>query len=50
MASPACTELEVTMMNWMGKMLGLPEQFLNSSEGPGGGVLQVNLLKKKTNV
>lgn len=29
------------MMDWMGKLLGLPEQFLNCTEGHGGGVLQV---------
>ncbi|XP_046608435.1 aromatic-L-amino-acid decarboxylase-like [Neodiprion virginianus] len=40
MTSPVCTELEVTMMNWLGKMLGLPEQFLNCTKGPGGGVIQ----------
>ncbi|CAB3230996.1 unnamed protein product [Arctia plantaginis] len=40
MASPACTELEVVTMNWLGKLLGLPEEFLNSSSGPGGGVIQ----------
>jgi len=40
MSSPACTELEVNMMNWLGKLLGLPEEFLNCSEGPGGGVIQ----------
>lgn len=40
MASPACTELEVVTMNWLGKMLGLPDEFLNCSEGPGGGVIQ----------
>lgn len=39
--SPACTELEVQMMNWFGKMLDLPKEFLNESEGPGGGVIQV---------
>ncbi|XP_008553493.1 aromatic-L-amino-acid decarboxylase [Microplitis demolitor] len=39
-ASPACTELEVVTMNWLGKMLGLPKEFLNCSEGPGGGVIQ----------
>lgn len=39
-ASPACTELEVIMMNWLGKLLGLPEEFLNCSSGPGGGVIQ----------
>jgi hypothetical protein len=32
------------MMDWMVKMLGLPEKFLHSSQEPshGGGVLQVN--------
>ena len=29
-ASPACTELEMVMMNWLGKMLDLPDQFLFS--------------------
>ena len=38
-ASPACTELEVVMMDWLGKALQLPEQFL--SGGKGGGVIQV---------
>lgn len=38
--SPACTELEVIMMDWLGKFLDLPPQFLNCSEGPGGGVIQ----------
>nr|QHN70667.1 dopa decarboxylase-like [Limenitis arthemis astyanax] len=40
MASPACTELEVITMNWLGKLLGLPEEFLNCSAGPGGGIIQ----------
>ncbi|CAG4998904.1 unnamed protein product [Parnassius apollo] len=39
-ASPACTELEVVTMNWLGKLLGLPEEFLNCSSGPGGGIIQ----------
>ena len=39
-ASPACTELEVEMLNWLGKMLDLPEEFLASSGGKGGGVIQ----------
>lgn len=43
-ANPACTELEVEMMNWLGKLLDLPKEFLNSSEGPGGGIIQVILL------
>ncbi|KAJ6434135.1 hypothetical protein OIU84_017779 [Salix udensis] len=36
-ASPAATELESTVMDWMGKMLKLPSTFLFS--GNGGGVL-----------
>ena len=40
LASPACTELEMLTMDWLGKMLNLPEHFLFSSEGPGGGVIQ----------
>ncbi|GAB0089416.1 3,4-dihydroxyphenylacetaldehyde synthase [Sergentomyia squamirostris] len=38
--SPACTELEVIVMDWVGKLLGLPEEFLNCHDGPGGGVIQ----------
>ncbi|KOB58186.1 Dopa decarboxylase 2 [Operophtera brumata] len=40
MSSPVCTELEVLTMNWLGKLIGLPEEFLNCSSGPGGGVIQ----------
>lgn len=39
-ASPSCTELEMVMMNWLGKMLNLPEQFLFREGGKGGGVIQ----------
>ncbi|XP_021950777.1 aromatic-L-amino-acid decarboxylase [Folsomia candida] len=40
-ASPACTELEVVMMDWLGKLLDLPAKFLASgSDGKGGGVIQ----------
>lgn len=42
--NPACVELEVRMMDWLGKILGLPKQFLNETEGPGGGVIQVKNL------
>ncbi|XP_021929381.1 aromatic-L-amino-acid decarboxylase-like [Zootermopsis nevadensis] len=38
--SPACTELEVAMMDWLGKLIQLPREFLNCSDGPGGGVIQ----------
>ena len=54
-ASPACTELEVVMLDWLAKMLKLPDFYLASSGGLGGGVLQstasestyVNLLAAK---
>ncbi|KAF2359997.1 Pyridoxal phosphate-dependent decarboxylase [Trinorchestia longiramus] len=39
-ASPACTELEVVMMDWLAKLLGLPEHFLATAPGSGGGVIQ----------
>lgn len=39
-ASPACTELEVVMLDWLGKMLDLPSEFLACSGGKGGGVIQ----------
>ena len=39
-SSPACTELEVVMMDWLAKILNLPEQFM--SGGKGGGVIQVS--------
>ncbi|XP_012264934.2 histidine decarboxylase [Athalia rosae] len=39
-SSPACTELEMIVMNWLGKMIALPEEFLHSPERSGGGVIQ----------
>ena len=36
--SPACTELETHVMDWLVGMLGLPQKFL--STGAGGGVIQ----------
>ncbi|RWS16835.1 histidine decarboxylase-like protein [Dinothrombium tinctorium] len=40
-SSPACTELEIIVMNWLGKMIGLPEEFLcTKPESTGGGVIQ----------
>jgi len=36
--SPACTELETHVLDWLVDMLGLPPKF--KSDGPGGGVLQ----------
>jgi len=43
-SSPACTELEIVVMNWLGQMVGLPEDFLHlRADSPGGGVIQVSL-------
>ncbi len=36
--SPACTELETHVLDWIVGMLGLPDRFLSS--GAGGGVIQ----------
>src|SRR5208337_4392765 len=36
--SPACTELETHVLDWLADMLGLPEKF--KSNGKGGGVIQ----------
>ena len=36
--SPACTELETHVLDWLVEMLGLPSAFLSS--GAGGGVIQ----------
>jgi aromatic-L-amino-acid decarboxylase len=37
--SPACTEVETMMMDWMQELLGLPERF-RSTSASGGGVIQ----------
>ena len=36
--SPSCTEVEMQVLDWLAKMLALPEAFLSS--GSGGGVIQ----------
>jgi aromatic-L-amino-acid decarboxylase len=36
--SPACTELETHVLDWLVELLALPDRF--RSDGPGGGVLQ----------
>jgi len=36
--SPACTELETHVLDWLAEILGLPEKF--KSAGAGGGVIQ----------
>jgi aromatic-L-amino-acid decarboxylase len=40
LASPACTELELIVLDWLAKMIELPEHFLNSHPGPGAGMIQ----------
>ncbi|XP_054743018.1 3,4-dihydroxyphenylacetaldehyde synthase 2-like [Anastrepha obliqua] len=40
LCSPACTELEVIVMDWLAKFLKLPAHFLHSTKGPGGGIIQ----------
>ena len=37
--SPACTEIETLMLDWMQELLGLPDRFHSTSE-QGGGVIQ----------
>lgn len=37
--SPACTELELRVVDWMAELLGLPDRFRNTSEY-GGGLIQ----------
>ena len=36
--SPACTELETLVLDWLVPLLGLPEKFLSTKTG--GGVIQ----------
>ena len=38
--SPACTEVEMAMLDWFVDLLGLPDHFRHAADGPGGGVLQ----------
>lgn len=38
LTSPACTELETHVLDWIVEMMGLPEKFKSSSKG--GGVIQ----------
>jgi len=40
LCSPACTELETIVMDWVARALGLPECFLSTSKNLGGGVIQ----------
>ena len=38
--SPAATELEMRMLDWVAELCGLPARFRHDDPGPGGGVIQ----------
>ncbi len=41
-SSPACTELEMCVLDWLCKALGLPDHYLHHHpQSNGGGILQV---------
>ncbi|KAM5434628.1 hypothetical protein MferCBS31731_006730 [Microsporum ferrugineum] len=40
LCSPVVTELEIAVMDWLAKALGLPDCFLSTSPTRGGGVIQ----------
>jgi aromatic-L-amino-acid/L-tryptophan decarboxylase len=40
LCSPACTELETVVLDWLAKALGLPDTYLSTSSQGGGGVIQ----------
>ncbi|KAL7276054.1 hypothetical protein RUND412_000970 [Rhizina undulata] len=40
LCSPAATELETIVLDWLCRLLNLPECFLSTSESGGGGVIQ----------
>lgn len=39
-ASPACTELETVVMDWLARLVALPDDFCSSAGKGGGGVIQ----------
>ena len=40
LCSPACTELETVVLDWLCQALGLPAAYLSTSQQGGGGVIQ----------
>lgn len=40
LCSPACTELETVVLDWLAQALGLPDTYLSTSHQGGGGVIQ----------
>ncbi|XP_044738335.1 histidine decarboxylase isoform X2 [Chrysoperla carnea] len=42
-SSPACTELEAMVMNWLGKGIGLPDDFLHKPNSLSGGIIMTTM-------
>ena len=40
LCSPACTELETVVMDWLAQAFDLPKQFLSTGDSGGGGTIQ----------
>lgn len=40
--SPACTEIELRVVDWLVDLLGLPVHFAHGHDGPGGGSIQMS--------
>lgn len=38
--SPACTEVEMRVLDWLAQLIGLPASFMHASDLSGGGVIQ----------
>nr|QNG40899.1 histidine decarboxylase [Hofstenia miamia] len=38
-SSPACTELEMVVMDWLALATGMPDKYMYSSRGKGGGII-----------
>lgn len=47
-SSPAATELEIITMNWLGEMIGLPTEFLNTGKNSLGGGVILNTASEAT--
>lgn len=50
LCSPACTELEIVVLDWLAQALGLPECFLSTGPTRGGGVIQGSASEAVTTV
>ncbi|PGH23031.1 hypothetical protein AJ80_02946 [Polytolypa hystricis UAMH7299] len=50
LCSPACTELEIVVLDWLAQALALPECFLSTGPTRGGGVIQGSASESVTTV